>query len=30
MLLPLECVLLFFIVEFVLTLQRSLAHPTRQ
>lgn len=29
-LLPLECVLLFFIVEFVLTLQRSLAYPTRQ
>lgn len=29
-LLPVECVLLFFVVEFALTLQRSLAHGARQ
>ncbi len=28
-LLPLECILLFFVIEFVLTLQRSLAHTAR-
>lgn len=29
-LLPLECVILFFVVEFVLAVQHSLAHPSRQ